>query len=258
MENEFRDEEETRQDTRVEYFEEIVEGEGDYTWTWYNFLGSVETRDGFVEVRDSNWNTIARIADQSALLEIDEVDAEVSGFAAAFSSVIGSLPAALSGEGVGFTMDDWHIYAFANGELLSTINYWGGEHFWTSWDGTEYKNIDTGFHFHDTEWNSLASSGSWERYRADEDGYVLIETSSNSGSTVQDPDAVAEELSNLNAGVEGLFGDDFANISELRLESRSSEGVYNALTTIGLSLGQKTVQVWSFSRNYNGRRRYLH
>ena len=115
-----------RQDTRVEYFEEVVEGEGDYTWTWYNFLGTVETRDGFVEVRDSNWNTIARIADASALLTLEEIDDEVSGFADAFTSVVDSLPAALSGENVGFTMDDWHIYAFANGELISTINHWGG------------------------------------------------------------------------------------------------------------------------------------
>ena len=32
-------------------------------------------------------------------------------------------------------------------------------------------------------------------------------------------------LSELNAGVEGLFGDDFANISELRVQSRSTEGI---------------------------------
>ena len=144
--NEFRAAEEITTETRVEYFKTVTEANG---YSWYEFLGVVETRGGFVEVRDSNWNTIARIADASSLQTLDDIDAEYSGFADAWNSVSAYLPASLSGENVGFTSDDWHIYAFASGELVSTINHWGGEHFWTGWDGTEYKNIDKGFHFHD-------------------------------------------------------------------------------------------------------------
>ena len=170
---------------------------------WY--LGSVETR-GFIEVRNSDWETVARIADASALLDAQQVDAMINGFEAAWNSVKAYMPltvnddtSLLDGNGnqvefvdgdgnaveVGFTTDDWNIYTFANGELISTVNHWGGEHYWTSWDGTEYKNVDMGFHFHDQNWNSIANSGSHDSYRFDEDGELVhIQTSSHSGFTI--------------------------------------------------------------------------
>ena len=137
---------------------------------------------------------------------------------------------------VGFTTDDWNIYTFANGELISTVNHWGGEHYWTSWDGTEYKNVDMGFHFHDQNWNSIANSGSHDSYRFDEDGELVhIQTSSHSGFTITEGiDAEGGPLSLLiEKGVDTLLtdieiGDDtysFADISEVRLEQRSFEGL---------------------------------
>ena len=78
------------------------------------------------------------------------------------------------------------------GELVSNINFWNGEHTWTGWDGTEYRNEDTHYNFHDADWNNLASAGSFERYIVVEDGDdVLDETGSHSGYSVSTPDDVA-------------------------------------------------------------------
>ena len=48
----------------------------------------------------------------------------------------------------------YNIYAFsAAGELVSNINFWNGEHTWTGWDGTEYRNVDTNYNFMTADWN---------------------------------------------------------------------------------------------------------
>ena len=182
LDNQFRDGQETGSDTRVEYFAE-VEHDGGYSH--FEFLGSVELRDGFIEVRDSNWNEY-KSTDVTQGKTIDEVEAEHAGFKAAYEQVGEFLPKELRDEGVRFTSDDWNIYAFsAAGELLSNINFWNGEHTWTSWDGTEYKNIDTHYNFHDENWQSLANSGSNERYIVVDGGDdVLDEQGSNYGYTV--------------------------------------------------------------------------
>ncbi|MEC8541437.1 MAG: hypothetical protein VXY53_06330, partial [Candidatus Thermoplasmatota archaeon] len=135
--NQFREVEEVGEDTRIEYFEAVTEGEGDNTWTYYNFLGTVEMRDGFIEVRDSSWNEVFRAIDVSAAKTLEEIAATNAGFQDAWDAVGEFLPASLRDEGVRFTSDDWHIYAFsAAGELVSNINFWNGEHTWTGWDGT--------------------------------------------------------------------------------------------------------------------------
>ena len=108
------------------------------------------------------------------------------GFMEAWTEVAEYLPASLKEAGVRFTSDDWNIYAFsAAGELVSNINFWSNEHTWEGWDGTEYRNVDAHYNFHDAEWNSLANAGSFERYASD-DGFIteyLDETGSNSGFT---------------------------------------------------------------------------
>ena len=64
-ENQFRDTEETATEVRVEYFRIVEPGDDEYWSPWYEYLGSVETRGGFIEVRNSDWETVARIADAS-------------------------------------------------------------------------------------------------------------------------------------------------------------------------------------------------
>ena len=82
-ENQFRDTEETATEVRVEYFRIVEPGDDEYWSPWYEYLGSVETRGGFIEVRNSDWETVARIADASALLDAQQVDAMINGFEAA-------------------------------------------------------------------------------------------------------------------------------------------------------------------------------
>ena len=47
--------------TRIEYFQESEPDEWGNSYD--EFIGVVEYRDGFIEVRDENWNTIARLVD---------------------------------------------------------------------------------------------------------------------------------------------------------------------------------------------------
>ena len=198
--NQFNASEDTRTDSRIEYFEKVNHQVGD--GYHYEFLGTVELRDGFIEVRDSNWNEVFRAIDVTAAKTLDEIAADHPGFSAAWTAVGGFLPANLQDAGVRFTSDDWNIYAFsAAGELVSNINFWNGEHTWTGWDGTEYKNVDTHFNFHDDQWNSLANSGTFERYIVVADGDdILDETGSHSGYTISDAGTVATIISELNAG----------------------------------------------------------
>ena len=96
------------------------------------------------------------------------------------------LPVSLKDQGVRFTSDDWNIYAFsAAGELVSNINFWNGEHTWEGWNGTEYRNVDSHYNFHDANWNSIANAGTFTRFASADGGLTeyLDEVGSNSGFT---------------------------------------------------------------------------
>ena len=180
--NQFRDEAETWSDTRVEYFEEIEHEWGSH----YDFMGSMELRSGFIEVRDSDWNIVIRKIDISSARTLTEIAAVHEGFQEAWNQVDTYLPTSLKDLGVRFTSDDWNIYAFsAAGELVSNINFWNGEHTWEGWDGTEYRNVDSHYNFHDSEWNSIANAGTFTRFASADGGVTeyLDEVGSNSGFT---------------------------------------------------------------------------
>ena len=230
LDNEFRDGEQTGTDTRVEYFEEILhDGGGSH----YEFLGSVELRDGFIEVRDSDWNVVIKVIDATQAKTIKQIDDEYAGFKAAYDKVSDFLPRELQDQGVRFTADDWNIYAFsAAGELLSNIGFWNGEHTWTSWDGTEYKNLDTHYNFHDANWKSIANAGNQERYIVVDGGDdILDETGANSGYTVNSENLVQAVLVELNPGVSQFL--DLDVVSQVRLNTNYWEGLDHDLREDG-------------------------
>ena len=52
----------------------------------YQFLGSLEKRDGFIEIRDENWETVAKILSGDGLT-VEQIEAEHSGFQAAWNAL---------------------------------------------------------------------------------------------------------------------------------------------------------------------------
>ena len=60
--------------------------------THEGMLGVVEYRDGFIEVRDSNWNTIGRFADAANAEGFDTFADNYEGLEAAWDAVTAYLP----------------------------------------------------------------------------------------------------------------------------------------------------------------------
>ena len=57
----WRDAEETNTSLQVRFYEEVAMDGGN--WYHNKFLGTMEKRDGFIEIRDDNWNTVSRVVD---------------------------------------------------------------------------------------------------------------------------------------------------------------------------------------------------
>ena len=74
--------------------------------SYEEFLGSVQILDGFIEVRDSNWNEVFRAIDVSSAKTLEEIAAEHDGFQDAWNAVGDYLPEILRDDGVRFTSDD--------------------------------------------------------------------------------------------------------------------------------------------------------
>ena len=74
---------------RIEFFEVIDHGDHH---TQREFLGVMEIRDGFIEIRDQNWNEVARIVDATNAMEFEVIAAEYEGFAEAWGMVGSFLP----------------------------------------------------------------------------------------------------------------------------------------------------------------------
>ena len=233
--NQFRDTAEVRTDERIEYFETLTQGEGDNTWTYDSFLGSVENRDGYIVVRDGNWNEVARVIDVSSAKTLAEISVIHAGFEDAWGKVGEFLPSELQADDVRFTSDDWNIYAFsAAGELLSNINFWNGEHTWTGWDGTSYKNIDTNYNFHSADWSThLANAGTFDRYIVTDTGEEIHdEEGEHSGYSVNDSSVIADIVADFSAGVMNAFsgeGETLDDVSQIRQNFNSWKGLAHDL-----------------------------
>ena len=134
--------------------------------THEGMLGVVEYRDGFIEVRDSNWNTIGRFADASNAKGFDAFADNYEGLEAAWDAVTAYLPSDW-GERANllFAADnnDNILVMDASGVLLGRINSWTGEDTWTDWNGRDVTNTNYSYNFHDGDWNYFGSSGGYSR-----------------------------------------------------------------------------------------------
>ena len=131
---------------RDEYFEEWSDSNERIELRGENheFLGSLELRDGFIEVRDENWETVARILDGDGLT-VEEIEEEFTGFQAAWDALKDYMPAEfqpnVDESNLKFSIDDWgNIIVFDGaGAMIGRVHSWDHENSWSRYeDGEEY------------------------------------------------------------------------------------------------------------------------
>ncbi len=143
--------------TRIEYFEE-VEDRG-----WSQFVGVVEKRDGYIEIRDDDWNLVAQKIDPDASASETSYTAMLlkygSDFKDAWDKVADSLPSVFKDDGGAtnqenflYATDKWdNILVFdTDGTLIGQINYWSSQDTWDrTWDNeyTSETHENTSFNF---------------------------------------------------------------------------------------------------------------
>ena len=183
--NQWRDKTEVNESEGIRFFEEIPMNNGD--WYAQKFLGGAEKRGGFIEIYDSDWNTIERVADPDKLMSWDKVKAEAPGLEQAWNDVDAFLPSEIEDPAaLKYSLDDNNIYAFtAAGVMAAQINYWYNEDQWDGWfDGQvlPIKNVNYNYNFNDRDWNSIANAGGFDRYIVEDDGNLVHdETGTNIG-----------------------------------------------------------------------------
>jgi hypothetical protein len=200
--------------------------------TGHQYIGQIDyTTDGFIEVRDEQWNLILRTVDPSDpnLLSWDVVTSRFDGLKEAWDAVGVYLPLALRNDittrekderaDLRFKVDQWdNLLVFSKVNeiyvLAARINTWEHQHSWqsnysdgkTNTSGYTY-NTGTTYNFNDENWNELARSGSEQHY------FVSDEVIKAKFS-----DARPENFAELQAGL----GDDWAGVAILTYGSTSS------------------------------------
>ena len=127
------------------------------------FFGTITKRDGFIVLRDDNWNEIARLIDPSASSEDTSYEAMVEKYGSAFENAWGALGNELPDEfkdddgktiqeSLLYTTDKWgNILVFSEiGEMIGEINTWSHSNTWErGWDdeytSETWSNINFGF-----------------------------------------------------------------------------------------------------------------
>ncbi|MGY8791275.1 MAG: hypothetical protein ACKVKR_13525, partial [Pseudomonadales bacterium] len=256
----WREEIDTSSSTSVRFYSETAEAGG-----WYSsqFLGTMEFREGFVEVWDSEWTSVARLQDMSntdAIKDWDFVKDNYDGIEEAWDNVktffaSDDLKVASM---LSFTVDDQNIYAFtATGVMIGQINYWSDTNEWTRWsEGGDLtvKNFNYNYNFHDADWNNLASSGGNERFIVDPtdvsgDTLLLDETSMNIGFTIAKADAGAS-WTNYDPNNAGTIT--FADVDEVRYSTNSWSAVENAYRTEDEIYADSNVSIQYFDNDLGG------
>ena len=221
---------ETEKSETVRFYDEVVQNGG---WYHNKFLGSMEKRDGFIEIRDQDWNTVARIADLTDSANLlawaggSGVSDTFEGLAASWDAVKSFLPieALRTPESLSFTVDDNNIYAFtSDGQMVGQVNYWNDTGEWDQFVGNAQmtvRNYNFNYNFHDANWNNLANAGGNARFIVEQDGTeVLDESGTNVGFTLRKGDVDLTEWLTYNPNdVSETI--DFDDVVEIRIENRN-------------------------------------
>ena len=240
----WRDELETEESTSVRFYEEVSMDNG--SWYRSNFLGSMEKRDGFIEVRDENWDTVARVVDLSDSSQVKDwafITNQYDGLEDAWDNVKTFFPD-LENQTTGvwetnpltdptnlkFTTDDNNIYAFsAVGVMVGQINFWTNENEWESYRNdtpVTVKNFNYNYNFHDADWNNIANSGGNSRYLVDpEDGDLILDEVGTRIGFNQNKSEVDPSLWATYDPGQGAI--DFTTVTEIRYQTNSWNSVTN-------------------------------
>ena len=190
-----------RSEKRIKFYSEIEMNEGD--WYAREMLGSLEYRDGLIEIIDENWDVVAKIVDPSSTktwAQTLEKNAELDW---AWEQVKFNLPidaqdpAQLNfaeAEGRGINAFD------SSGNLILTIGRWSDVDTWTEGavTKTEYRN---GYNFEDPDYNRIAQADINKRYVSDDTNEPVIDnTWQNVSVTIKKEDLSAEKWSEYNPG----------------------------------------------------------
>jgi hypothetical protein len=233
FETSYRDDADTDISSNVQFFTEVSMNDGD--WYATNFLGGFHKGNGFIEIQDSNWQTIARVADPASLEDWSKVAAANNGLKEAWADVKFFLPTELqSAEALKFTSDENNIYAFtAAGVMVGNINYWSNSHEWESYyDGkVTVRNLDYNYNWNDADWTNLANSGGYDHYIVETDGAGLEtlihdETGSNTGVRIYKSQVAADVWSSYDPG-DSTGTIDWDAITDIQYEVRTNESISN-------------------------------
>ena len=155
----WRNEVETESSIQVRFYQEIEIDGGN--WYHNKFLGSMEKRDGFIEIRDENWNTVSRVIDPDSASGFADVLAQNPELDWAWDQVMPYLPdEAQDRDALSFTQDEYQIYAFDDqGNMVVQINIWSWtDSFMTNGDTVLREETSYDYNFQDADWNNFGSA----------------------------------------------------------------------------------------------------
>ena len=162
----WREEVDIEESIQVRFYEEI---EMDGGWYHTKFLGIMEKRDGFIEIRDENWETITRVVDPDSATGFSEIAAAHPHLEWAWNEVSEYLPAeAVDPSALSFTEDEYNIFAFDDlGNMVVQINSWSWSEEFTDSLGILREESSYDYQFKDANWNEFASARKSQEYISD-------------------------------------------------------------------------------------------
>ena len=238
----------------------------------------MEKRDGFIEIRNENWETVARVvdvSDTSNLKDWDFISNQYEGIEDAWDNAVlffPDVPTAFDGAGAPtawgdsplqtpenllFTTDDNTIYAFtAAGVMAAQVNHWVNEDQWERFYDDQLltvKNIHFNYSFHDADWNQIANSGGNQRYIIDpDDGSEILDEVGKNIGFMQTKDAVDPTLWATYDPSDASGTIDFSKVSEIRYETRSWNSVTNKYRDSDDNWSDSNVQIQYYEEVTDG------
>ena len=73
-------------------YEYFTKHEDEWGNSWYEFLGVMEVRDGFLEIRDKHWDTVAQVVDTSKQEDWDDIKGDFIKLEESWEYVSDKLP----------------------------------------------------------------------------------------------------------------------------------------------------------------------
>jgi len=137
------------------------------------------------------------------LYDVVDLTATDQSFQDAWSSIKNSFSSITKGQTLYFAeINDSQLVVLGDeNAILLRVSAWEGSHSWTGWDGTNYRNDDAHYNFHDANWEHLGNAGTNKRYIVrDGKDDILDEQGSNSGDTVNNAFTIDAILTDLNKG----------------------------------------------------------